>query len=62
MKNKNIWLRFPKKMIVYISRLQKCFLNFISTPKIGPKDKKITPKGPIGAKEAQNVTESKTKR
>ena len=37
----------PKpKLIDYISRFQKMFLNLTPTPNIAPKDKKIGPKGP----------------
>ena len=48
-----------KKLIVYISRLQKCVLNLTSTQKIAPKDQKNSPEGPKKVQEAQNVAKLK---
>ena len=49
----------PKpKLIDYIGRFQKLFLNLVPTPKNSPKGPKNSPNGP---EKVQNVVKSKTK-
>ena len=53
----------PKpKLIDYIGRFQKLFLNLTTTPKLAPKDQKIAPKGLKSAKVAPNVAKLKAKK
>ena len=59
---KNRAALLKQKLIVYISRLQKCVLNMISTPKLAPRVNKIAPKGQKKCKRGHKCGQYKNKK